>query len=218
MVRHYFLAIGLTVFLGCQSELPVEYYISSSCLGNPDEVEAIKAGADAWSKATCMEVFRYMGVYNDDWFTIEEDLQDGIRVVYCLDDYENPDVNEIEHWSPVEFAAYSIADIFVQRNAVADTTYSRKVNVYHQPADGRITPQEYLKAFKAIMTHEFGHKIGFSHNADARGYSVMNPSFASEMTPDAPALLDIEGSNEVDGFCDWYDCPPADTCPTKPTF
>jgi hypothetical protein len=229
MVRHYILAISLMVFLtNCAPNFPIEYYISSSCLpqntDSPDvaarkraEAQAIIDGADAWNKESCTEFFRYMGVVDDDLFTFE-DLQDGLLVVYCVNDRENAFVNEIIDIYG-EFAAYSIADIVIKRKGVEDNTATRYYELYHHPEGSPIPFDYYLKVFKAHATHEFGHQFRpYSHNSDERGYSVMNPSFGSAMSYYTPTQLDLWGSQEVTGICERYGCPPEYQCPAHPTF
>ncbi len=217
MVRHYFLAISLVFFTHCNLDLPIEYYISSSCLENLDEARAIVEGADEWNEKSCAEFFRYIGIVNDDWFT-REDLQDGLLVVYCVDDEENSSVNEIIDIDK-KSAGYSIADIIIRRKGALNIAGYRYQHIYFHPKDASIPRSYYLKVFKGLATHEFGHQFTpYSHNIDERGYSVMNFALGSQMAAYEPTLLDIWGSREVTGICERYGCPPADTCPTRPTF
>lgn len=234
MVRRNFLAITIIFISGCYldlPEIPIKYYISSSCLPRNkdkpelaalkrDEALAIIKGAEELNKATCKEFFHYVGIYYDDRFTIREDLQDGKLVVYCVQNRENPDANEIliptENY--LDIIAYSIADILVSRKGVEYLAEFRYKKIDHHSEDEPVPRDYYLKVFKMIVTHEFMHRLIWSHNHDALGYSLMNSIASSPFAAYTPTRLDIEGSEKVDGICDIYDCPPADTCPTRPAF
>ncbi len=228
MARHHFLVLTFALFLShCAVDLPVDYYISSSCYPDENdsadaaalkeaEVQAIIDGVQMWNDATCMEMFRFQGIYRDGWFTLS-DLADDKRVVYCVEDTENPDINRIlaEGEDPDLVVAYSIADIFIRRQAVLESAAGRWIVMYQQstplPAD------YYLKIFKMVASHEFGHQINLGHNNDL-GYSIMPSGCFASFQTYSPSKLDIYGNRRVDGVCDFYNCPPADECPTRPTL
>lgn len=236
MGRHNLLVLNLIFLTHCAVDLPIEYYISSSCLQSdlPDSIvlgenggqmiaQAIVDGADAWNQATCLEFFRYKGIYYDDWFTIQEDLQDGRLVVYCVWDSENPDVDKILSCPPEKEnctgdAAYSVADIFIARRGALDATKVRWWDIYHHSTNELPPRKYYLKVFKALAAHELGHRLTLSHNADDLGHSIMNSFLDSWYSAYTPTMLDIWGDYRVDGVCDIYDCPPAEECPTRPVF
>ena len=213
MVRNYYLALSLFI-IGCQVKLPVEYYLSESCLRNSDEAATIIAAAEAWNQATCAPFFRFAGISRDKEFNLD-DLSDGIRTVYCLDKEEG-DVQKIEAEFPDGFTAYSIADIIVIReDVVRDGFVAYKRDYGFSPP---FLPWSfYLKFLKALMTHEFGHQLGLSHTNV--GTSVMNEAVWGEGAAYSPTIQDVYGSEEVDGVCDIYDvCPPPGQCPTRPKF
>lgn len=211
MAWRNFLAVIVIFFAGCAADIPIDFYISTAWLKYPDEVRAVKEGADAWNEATCLEIFRFQGYFDDEVFDTENLQVDTPLVVYPVWQDESEVAEKIARYG--DFAGYSINDIIIKRFSVFNITAFRWHNVYYYP-EKNVPPRDYfLKVLKGVLTHEFGHQIirpAFGHNSADRGLSVMNPNIESFWWSYAPTRLD------VDQVCEFHNCPA--NCPTRPAF
>jgi len=212
MARRNILAlIFVIIFAHCTRDIPIEYRISAAWLAYPAEPPIIQEAAEAWNKATCLEMFRFAGYSNDRTFNLD-DLQDGQLVIYPLWQKENADANKV---SELDYTGYSIADILIKRSYIYASANYRWHFLYHHP-EAEMYPREYyFKLLKSVVAHELGHQLlrpVFGHNSDEVGYSIMNPS------PDSPYSAYLPTKLDVDQLCSIYNCPPAKECPTRPTF
>lgn len=211
MARRNFLALIFIIFSSCTVDLPIEYHISAKWLQYPEEAQTIQDAAEEWNKATCLQMFHFVGYSEDVEFDLD-DLQDDWLTIYAVWDAENPDANKV---SDLSYAGYSIGDIIIRRYAVSGTAAYRWKNFNGHPESEVVTRKYYLALLKSVVTHEFGHQMlrpVFGHNREENGLSIMDPSSGSIEWAFKPTKLD------VDQICSFYNCPPAKECPTRPTF
>lgn len=196
----------------CGPEIPVKFYISSTCEKYPDEMKMIQEAAKVWNDITCREVLQYQGILKDDYFTMD-DLQDNRFAVYCFYDKENISVNELA--APVDgngnFTALTIGDILIK---IRQAQIITRDHFWALDKTKKTDRQDYLNVFRGIMTHEFGHRIGLNH--------VIGPtSSIMQIKPGPlwslfPTAIDLFGNEIATGICEIIPCPPADQCPTRP--
>lgn len=207
MGRHHLLVLTVVVGAGClPSEVPVDFYISTSC--DAATAKAIRAGAELWNSSSCVEVTRYQGVNDDGIFTLD-DLQDDRLTVYCVKDESEGDVQDI---LPPIVVGYSVGDILLPMNRI--TALVQKM--FKKPPSA--VPEQYFSIVRGISAHELGHRLGFAHQDYEAVPSIMRKTVIDPYNMLVPSLLDIYGSSKQDGLCDRIQCPPRDQCPTAPKF
>lgn len=204
MGRRYFLV--LIIAAGCAPlKVPVDFYISASC--NAVNAKAIRAGAELWNKASCVEVLRYQGVNNDEIFNLD-DLQDDMLTVYCVEDENAGDVKDI--LLPMDLG-YSVGDILLPMKRIRDFIQER----FKKSLSA--IPEQYFSTLRELAAHEFGHRLGFSHKDYEDAPSIMRKE-NDPYNALTPSRLDIYGSSKQDGLCDRIECPPREQCTTSPKF
>jgi len=212
MARYYALVLTLLLAACNTVDIPIQYWISSSCEKYTEEMPLIRLAAESWNKATCTETFRYMGRSQDETFNLN-DLTDGQFTIYCLESDENPDADLlVDSQAEGKFAAASAGDILAKMFYLEETARAVYYTLYPEKMD--LDHAFYLKYFQAAMTHELGHQLGKGHITGPNP-SVMQfgktPYFAF-----TPTQLDIDGNEQFEGACELVPCPPRDQCPTRP--